>query len=117
MVVSPTRLGRSATEFFCGTPTNDVGPVAEVTTPIFTCACALVAITAVAAIAANARTRIIPRSRIRRLSDSSTARSLQTDGNVAMAQRLPPALAPKYDERCSRRNLDRHSPISGPVHA
>src|SRR5690349_20194284 len=40
IVVSPTFFGNSATEFFCATPTNAVAPVAELTTPTRTCACA-----------------------------------------------------------------------------
>jgi len=37
-VVSPIFFGNSATEFFCGMPTNADVPVAETMTPIFTCA-------------------------------------------------------------------------------
>ena len=36
----PIFFGNSAVEFFCEMPTNAAWPVAEVTTPIFTCACA-----------------------------------------------------------------------------
>src|SRR5690349_8473866 len=50
IVVSPTFFGNSATEFFCATPTNAVGPVAELTTPTCTCACATQAITASVAV-------------------------------------------------------------------
>src|SRR5690606_35187478 len=39
-VRSPILLGNSGTVFFWGMPTMAVGPVAEVTTPIFTCAAA-----------------------------------------------------------------------------
>src|SRR3546814_85704 len=37
---SPILVGKSGTVFFWGMPTMAVGPVAEVTTPIFTCAAA-----------------------------------------------------------------------------
>jgi hypothetical protein len=49
IVVSPTFYGSSATEFFWATPTNAVGPVAELTTPIRTCAYATELSVAIAA--------------------------------------------------------------------
>src|SRR5262249_24354431 len=51
----PTRFGSNATEFFCGTPTKEVGPVADVMTPIFTWAWAEAISRALAASTQNVR--------------------------------------------------------------
>src|SRR5512132_2510497 len=58
IVVSPTFFGSSATEFFWATPTKAVGPVAELTTPIRTCAYAAEPI--IAAIAATTKCSFMP---------------------------------------------------------